>query len=126
MARIDDTPDLRHNAEAPAPARRLPASRYEVHLEDGSWWEVGWDPPLATFYAQHWGDPAAAEDQEVTDWLGTCPEEYPSVDSLDAALGWVVPEGIRVDLVADRAAFASTLRSRPVRPPAACGRRLRR
>ncbi len=75
MAAVDDIGDLRRGADGWVRGRRFPASRYEVKLEDGSWWEVGCDTPLATFYAQHWGDPGAAEGQEVADWLGTWPAQ---------------------------------------------------
>lgn len=85
-------------------AGRLDGARYEVDLPDGSWWELGWDPPLSTFYAQHYaanaggGEPLAA-------WHGTRPHQHPDVDSLEEALGWVIPAAIRAELDADRATF---------------------
>ena len=90
---------------------RTAAARYQVGVGDGTWWELGWDPPLATYYAQHWHEPADDDDDEqVTEWLGTWFAEHPSVNSLEEALGWTVPEAMRAELDADRSAWPSTHR----------------
>lgn len=86
----------------PSATDRMAGARYEIDLEDGSWWELGWDPPLATFYAQHYG---GGELDEPVEWHGTRPGNHPDVDSLEDALGWVVPGEVRADLEADRAAW---------------------
>ncbi|MGH9165469.1 MAG: hypothetical protein ACRDZW_08170 [Acidimicrobiales bacterium] len=80
---------------------RTAGARYEIDAEDGSWWELGWDPPLSTFYAQHYG----GESDEPALWHGTLPRQHRGVDSLEDALGWVVPGEVRADLEADRAAW---------------------
>lgn len=85
-------------------AGRTAGARYEVDLPDGSWWELGWDPPLSTFYAQLYAA-AAADGEPLAAWHGTRPRQHPDVDSLEEALGWVVPAGIRAELEADRVAF---------------------
>ncbi|MFP5375770.1 MAG: hypothetical protein ACLGIO_03170 [Acidimicrobiia bacterium] len=82
---------------------RVAGARYEVDLPDGSWWELGWDPPLATFYAQLYA--AAPGDEPPAAWHGTRPAQHPDVDSLEEALGWVVPAEIRSELEADRVAL---------------------
>ncbi len=94
-------------ATAPG-ADRMAGARYEVDLDDGSWWELGWDPPLATFYAQHWGAGTDDDAEPVAEWHGTRPGQHRSVASLEDALGWVVPGQLRAELEADRAAFAPT------------------
>lgn len=81
---------------------RAEAARYEIDLDDGSWWELGWDPPLATFYAQHYG---GGGDEPLAEWHGTLPGQHPDLDSLEDALCWVVPGDVRADLEADRAAW---------------------
>ena len=90
---------MTHTASDPG---RVAGARYEVDLPDGSWWELGWDPPLATFYAQLY---AAASDEPLAAWHGTRPSQHPDVDSLEEALGWVVPADIRAELEADRDAI---------------------
>ena len=84
-------------------AGRVAGARYEVDLPDGSWWELGWDPPLATFYAQLYA--AVGGDEPPAAWHGIRPAQHPDVDSLEEALGWVVPADIRAELEADRAAL---------------------
>ena len=88
---------------------RQPGSRYELDEGDGSWWELGWDAALTTFYAQHHGE---APDGDVTGWFGCRPHEHPSVACLEGALGWRVPPEVRADLEADRASFGGRAWSR--------------
>lgn len=89
----------------PNPAARMAGARYEVDLADGSWWELGWDPPLGTFYAQHWAAEADDACEPVVEWHGTRPTQHTEVDSLEEALGWVVPGEVRYELEADQAAW---------------------
>ncbi|HET7486659.1 MAG TPA: hypothetical protein VFJ85_01935 [Acidimicrobiales bacterium] len=86
---------------------RPEGARYEVDDDDGSWWELGWDAPLATFYAQHWGAPDDGG-EPVSDWHGRIWAEHPDLDSLEEALGWVLPADVRADLEDDRAAWPPT------------------
>lgn len=84
------------------PTARLAGVRYEVELDDGSWWELGWDGPLGTFYAQLWG---GDHDEPVAAWHGTRPLQHPDVASLEDALGWLVPGEICAELEADQASW---------------------
>lgn len=52
--------------------------------------ECGWDNPLGTFYAQvwPWPEPKLEDGEEPTmdAWLGTMPDQYPTVKELADAL----------------------------------------
>jgi hypothetical protein len=75
-------------------------------------WEIGWDPGLATFYAQHYGapaDPAGVEDGELDDldgpghWYGSSPAAIATVGQLEERLGFALPVSVRAALAADQA-----------------------
>jgi hypothetical protein len=83
--------------------RRPDGLRYEIPLDSSTWWELGWDPALGTYYAQRWH---AGDDIEVTDWHGATPGELATLSAVDTAIGEVVPSNIRADLEADRTAAA--------------------
>ncbi|MDP9418630.1 MAG: hypothetical protein M3P53_00425 [Actinomycetota bacterium] len=82
--------------------RRLGA-RYRVDQPDGSWWELGWDRPLATFYAQRYApvsfDPASGS--ELLAWHGTDFAELPSVDALARRAAVALPAQVERELAAD-------------------------
>lgn len=86
--------------------RRLGA-RYRIDEADGSWWELGWDRPLATFYAQHYSpvpfDPFTED--ELRAWHGTDFAELPSLGALASRLPMAVPEEVAQELAADAEAF---------------------
>lgn len=87
-------------------AERRLGARYRLDEADGSWWELGWDRPLATFYAQHYSpvpfDPHAGED--VLDWVGTDFAEVATTGALAARLPVALPEEVERELAADAAA----------------------
>ena len=89
-----------------AAERRL-GIRYRIDEADGSWWELGWDRPLATFYAQHYSpvpfDPFTEDDLRA--WYGTDFAELPSPGALGARLPIAVPEEVAQELAADARAF---------------------
>ena len=87
-----------------APEQRRLGARYRVDLDDGSWWEVGWDRPLGTFYAQRFTVDATGDEQVLSDF-GNDLSEIPTIGQLGAHLGRPVPAGIAHDLAADAAAF---------------------
>ena len=95
-------PSLRdaEGAEQPAQGRR-----YRVDLEDGTWWELGWDRPLSTYYGQHYAPTAAEADDSPLAWKGTAFGELPDVDALARATGLEVPHEMAVDLAVDKAWF---------------------
>lgn len=64
---------------------------------------LGWDPPLATYFAQVWLVPTSAtdyEDGELVLWLGTDISEFPDEIRLASAVGRfvVVSETLRQEL----------------------------
>jgi hypothetical protein len=65
-------------------------SRYRIPAQDPRLTViVGWDNPLATFFAQVF-DPALEDDDEADLlWIGAAPHEIPTVAALQAQLaGW--------------------------------------
>lgn len=96
----------------PAPAGepgRSPGSRYRLDEADGSWWDLGWDRPLATFYAQRYlpdtTDPGGMDTGEPSTWLGGRPGELPDLATLEAAVGRRLPAETAFELVADQDAL---------------------
>lgn len=89
-----------------AAERRL-GTRYRIDEPDGSWWELGWDRPLATFYAQHYSpvpfDPFTED--ELQAWHGTDFAELPTLGALASRLPIAVPEEVAQELTADAWAF---------------------
>lgn len=92
-----------------AAARRL-GDRYRIDQPDGSWWELGWDRPLATFYAQHYSpvpfDPFTED--ELRAWHGTDFAELPTLGALASRLPMAVPEEVAQELAADARALPNT------------------
>jgi len=67
---------------------------------------VGWDNPLATFFAQVF-DPSIDDDDEAyVLWIGAAPQAIPSVAALQAQLaGWAtIPPAIVAQLTRDQQA----------------------
>lgn len=58
-------------------------SRYTVQVTNGTETDpeatIGYDPPLRTFFLQAFPDP---ETDECALWLGTCLEEFPTLESI--------------------------------------------
>lgn len=58
-------------------------SRYTVQVTNGTETDpdatIGFDPPLRTFFLQAFPDP---ETDECALWLGTCLEEFPTLESI--------------------------------------------
>jgi len=64
-------------------------------------WELGWDPPLGTFYAQHHAmDGDDLDEPQI--WLGTYPRAVPTVGELEQRLGFPLPAAARTHLAADQ------------------------
>lgn len=64
---------------------------------------LGWDRPLATFFAQVWLVPATAtdyEDGELVHWVGTYDSEIPDENRLASAVSQfvVMPEALRQEV----------------------------
>ena len=102
------TPDsslILYSAPDPPGASRPP--RVTIGTTNGRW-ELGWDPRLATFYAQHHDIPTgpsthAADATEPGYWLGTSPTAMPDIGRLEERLGFPLPPAARVVLDRDRA-----------------------
>jgi hypothetical protein len=81
--------------------------RYRLDQPDGTWWELGWDRPLGTFYAQHFDsipyDPFTADN--LLDWHGTNLGELSTVDVLATRLPFDVPDAVSQELTRDADAF---------------------
>jgi hypothetical protein len=90
--------------------RRLGA-RYRIDQPDGTWWELGWDRPLGTFYAQHWSpepyDPFTPD--EPLAWHGTDLAELTTVASLAATIGVAIPDDVADALQRDAHTYPHTL-----------------
>jgi hypothetical protein len=86
-------------------------ARYRIDQPDGSWWELGWDRPLGTYYAQHWSpepyDPFTPD--EPLAWHGTDLDEITTVASLAATTGVVIPDDIAQELHQDAQANPHTI-----------------
>jgi hypothetical protein len=89
--------------ESPTNQRRL-GVRYRLDEADGSWWELGWDRPLGTFYAQHYRLDPEGHEQMVTD-LGNALSEIPNTAHLRQQIGQPIPADIAGELQADAATF---------------------
>jgi len=78
--------------------------RYRLDQADGSWWELGWDRPLGTFYAQHYSpEPFDPFEEDLLAWYGTDFAELPTLAALAARLPVPVPEEVKGELAADAA-----------------------
>jgi hypothetical protein len=85
-------------------SERRMGARYRLEEPDGSWWELGWDRPLGTFYAQHYRLDAEGNEHMVTD-VGNGLSELPTTTSLAQEIGRPVPDDTARELAADAAVF---------------------
>ena len=89
--------------DSPTSERRL-GIRYRLEEPDGSWWELGWDRPLGTFYAQHYRPDAEGHEHVTTD-LGNGLSEIPTTAHLSQQISKPIPVDVARELDADAAAF---------------------
>lgn len=85
--------------------------RYRLDQPDGTWWEVGWDQRLGTYYAlQHSPEPFDAfTADEPTTWFGTRPSEVPSTAKLVEQLNIDVPAHVLAELQRDADALTHVI-----------------
>lgn len=95
-------------ADQTAGAPRPMGTRYEIDQGDGTWWELGWDEPLGTFYAQH-HHPDVADSTDLLAWYGTRPAELDSVAALACRLPVALPAQIADELQRDADAHPHTV-----------------
>ncbi|MFJ8388647.1 hypothetical protein ACIQ9Q_29800 [Streptomyces sp. NPDC094438] len=77
---------------------------------------VGWDAPLATFFAIAWDVPADEDDEpDYLAFAGAAPYEVSEVDTVLELVSpyAVVPEDLRAQLLNDQAAEGERFRGRP-------------
>jgi hypothetical protein len=84
---------------------RVLGKRYRLDEPDGSWWELGWDRPLGTYYAQQLRIDATSDEEELMAWFGCDLQEIRTPDQLSERIGRRVPETIGEQLAADATAF---------------------
>lgn len=86
-------------------------ARYRIDEPGGTWWEVGWDRPLGTYYAQQYSpvpyDPFTHDNLLASH--GARPSELASVAALAARLPVPLPEGVADELERDAAVHPHTV-----------------
>jgi hypothetical protein len=100
---------------SPASGRRL-GVRYRIEETDGSWWELGWDRPLGTFYAQHYRLDPEGHEHVITD-LGNGLSEIPTTAHLSQQIDKPIPAAVARELEADAAAFPFVVPPRVMAAP---------
>ena len=80
--------------------------RFVLREDDGTWWEVGWDRNLATYWAQHLTTDAYGVEQLLA-WHGADPGEVPTLNLLTNAMGRALPRDVARDLQRGRLASPS-------------------
>lgn len=90
-------------AENESTATRNPSS-YRLEEPDGSWWDLGWDPALGTYFAQR-VQPITDADVQVLADVGHQSGEITTVDQLAHVIGRDLPNRTQDALVADAASF---------------------
>lgn len=94
--------------------------RYRLDQPDGTWWELGWDQRLGTYYALEHGpepfDPFTVD--QPTTWFGTRPSEVPSTAHLVEQLDIDVPDDVLTKLERDAAVDPDVIDSQMQADPA--------
>lgn len=96
-------------------------SRYEWKKENLTY-SIGWDPPLATFFAQIHDDsiPEDSEEENCLVWLGAdCRGQYPALSDFLKEFephldGQTLPEVLKLHLSADMEGFKGWLKDFPL------------
>ena len=98
--------------------------RYRLDQPDGTWWELGWDQRLRTYYAQEHSpepfDPFTVD--QPTTWFGTQASEVPSTAHLVEQLDIDVPDDVLTKLERDAAAVPDVLDPQTQADPPVHGR----
>jgi hypothetical protein len=85
--------------------------RYRIDQPDGTWWELGWDQRLGTYFAQEHSpepfDPFTVD--QPTTWFGTRPSEVPSTAVLVEQLDIDVPDDVLAELERDASAVPDVI-----------------
>ena len=93
-------------ADDPTRTSRPQGTRYDLAEPDGSWWELGWDRPLGTFFAQRYSADNHRSNPDTPDtWHGTRPFEITTVAELARLVSVAVPYDIAEELENDAAAY---------------------
>ena len=86
-------------------------TRYRIDEGDGTWWELGWDKPLGTFYATRFADDGELGHKVVEDY-GNGLSEIGTIAGLGDVIGRPIPPAISHELAADAAAHPFTVTPR--------------
>jgi DNA-binding Xre family transcriptional regulator len=86
-------------------------TRYRIDESDGTWWELGWDKPLGTFYATRLADDGAPGHKVMEDY-GNGLSEIGTIAALGDVIGQAIPPPISHELAADAAAHPFTVTPR--------------
>lgn len=87
--------------------------RYRLDSGDGTWWEMGWDRRLVSFYGQRFRSSAGPDGpHRMLAWHGTAHGELRDVPDLESALGRRLDSETAADLSIDKTYFPN-----PGRPP---------
>jgi hypothetical protein len=103
-------------AAGPAPVGLAPPSenterpmgaRYRLDLDDGTWWELGWDKPLGTFFATRLADDEEVGHRVLEDF-GNHLSEIANIAHLGRLVRRPIPPQIAQDLAGDAVAHPFT------------------
>jgi hypothetical protein len=83
-------------------------TRYRIDLADSTWWELGWDKPLGTFFATRLADPDDGLGHKVVEDHGNGLSAISNLDRLAQTIGRPIPPTIAQELAADAAAHPFT------------------
>lgn len=85
----------------------LDEDHYQLPEPDGSWWVVGWDPSLGTYYAQH--VVRRIDDREVVlEDYGQRAHELPTIERVREVVGHDLPDHVTTALTDDAASVPET------------------
>jgi 2'-5' RNA ligase len=100
-------------SEADRGQDRPSGARYRLEGNDGTWWEMGWNRRLATFYAQRFRSAAGPDGpHRMLTWHGNVDGDLRDVSDLEQAVGRRLDSETAAELSIDKSYFPN-----PGRPP---------
>lgn len=79
--------------------------RYRLREDPSHHWEIGWDQPQGTSYAQHIQQPPGEPPRNSLEWIGHRFTEIDTVDRLEERMNRALPSEIRRQLVTDQITY---------------------
>jgi hypothetical protein len=83
-------------------------ARYRIDFDDSTWWELGWDQPLGTFFATRLTDAGDDVGHRVVEDHGNGLSAIGTIAQLARTIGRPIPPGVAHELAADAAAHPFT------------------